>query len=240
MRRKHYPLFIKKMRSVINRLYINHFIRPQFSAIGEAPQISLPYYLVVYGDKISLGDHVHLHNASDNYIRLTTWPVSNCNAELSIGDYCLISPGTRISAAEKITIGRSCMLAANCYLSDSDWHGIYNRTRPFRCTRPITLEDNVWLGEGVIVCKGVTIGENSIIGAGAVVTRDIPANVIAAGNPARAIKAINPQRRMLTRETMFADLDVYHHRLEQLDKSTLSGNSMWSWLRSLLFPKHTD
>ncbi|GHE20262.1 hypothetical protein GCM10017767_07830 [Halomonas urumqiensis] len=56
---------------------------------------------------------------------------------------------------------------------------------------PITIEDNVWLGGGVIVLAGVTIGENSVIGAGAVVTKDIPANVVAVGNPARVIKALD-------------------------------------------------
>ena len=55
-------------------------------------------------------------------------------------------------------------------------------------SEPITLEDNVWLGGGVIVCPGVTIGENSVIGAGAVVTKDVPTNVVAVGNPARVIR----------------------------------------------------
>ncbi|OLQ92935.1 maltose acetyltransferase [Vibrio panuliri] len=56
--------------------------------------------------------------------------------------------------------------------------------------KPITIGDNVWLGGGVIVCPGVTIGHNSVIGAGSVVTRDIPDNVVAAGNPCRVIRAI--------------------------------------------------
>lgn len=55
---------------------------------------------------------------------------------------------------------------------------------------PITIGDNVWLGGGVIVCPGVNIGENTVIGAGSVVTKDIPANVVAAGNPCRVIRAI--------------------------------------------------
>lgn len=52
----------------------------------------------------------------------------------------------------------------------------------------ITVGDNVWLGGGVVVCPGVTIGENSVIGAGSVVTRDIPADVVAVGNPARVVR----------------------------------------------------
>ncbi|WP_007518965.1 sugar O-acetyltransferase [Pseudofrankia saprophytica] len=55
---------------------------------------------------------------------------------------------------------------------------------------PITIGDNVWLGGGVIVCPGVTIGQNSVVGAGAVVTRDLPPNVLAVGNPARVIRAL--------------------------------------------------
>jgi maltose O-acetyltransferase len=58
--------------------------------------------------------------------------------------------------------------------------------------RPIVIGDNVWLGGGVIVCPGVTIGENTVVGAGAVVTRDLPANVVAVGNPARVVRHLTP------------------------------------------------
>lgn len=56
---------------------------------------------------------------------------------------------------------------------------------------PITIGNNVWLGGGVIVCPGVTIGDNSVIGAGSVVTKDVPANVVAAGNPCRVIRTLD-------------------------------------------------
>lgn len=56
--------------------------------------------------------------------------------------------------------------------------------------RPIAIGDNVWLGGGVIVCPGVTIGANTVVGAGAVVTRDLPANVLAVGNPARVVRGL--------------------------------------------------
>ena len=59
--------------------------------------------------------------------------------------------------------------------------------------KPITIEDGCWLASGVTVCGGVTIGENSVIGAGSVVTKDIPANVFAAGNPCRVIREITPE-----------------------------------------------
>jgi maltose O-acetyltransferase len=64
------------------------------------------------------------------------------------------------------------------------------RRQKYEAAKPIVIGNNVWLGGGAIVLAGVTIGENSVIGAGAVVTRDIPPNVVAAGNPARVIREI--------------------------------------------------
>ena len=94
-------------------------------------------------------------------------------------------------AAEKIQIGDACMIAHGVYISDADWHGIYDRAQPVGITKPIHIKDNVWIGDSAIICKGVTIGKNSIIGAGSVVTKDIPENSIYAGNPAKFIKNLD-------------------------------------------------
>ena len=79
---------------------------------------------------------------------------------------------------------------ANTYIASTDAHSDDYRAGK---DRPIVLEDNVWLGLNVVVLKGVTIGKNSLIGANSVVTKDIPANVIAVGNPCRVIKQIEPK-----------------------------------------------
>lgn len=240
MRRSNTPYWVKRLYKLCNRTYIKQFIAPQFDSWGTIPEIAHPRNLVMFGRNIHIGRYAQIICAHDNWVRFTTWPSKQADAEIVIGDYVLISPGVRISAAQSVRIGTNCMLAANVYISDSDWHGIYNRIRPFRCTKPVVIHDNVWLGERVIVNKGVTIGENSIVGAGAVVTKDIPANAVAAGNPARVIKTINPQRRMLKRELLFADADHYFHNQDQLDKFVLGNNSSWNWLRSLLFPNTSD
>ena len=65
------------------------------------------------------------------------------------------------------------------------------RRAKWEAAAPITLEDNVWLGGGVIVCPGVTIGENTVVGAGSVVTRDLPANAVAMGTPARVVRSLD-------------------------------------------------
>ncbi len=90
-----------------------------------------------------------------------------------------------------ITIGADCQLGPNVQLL-TPTHPIDPEPRrdKLEAAQPIVLEDNVWLGGGVIVCPGVRIGKNSVIGAGSVVTKDIPPNVVAVGNPARVVREI--------------------------------------------------
>ena len=245
MRRNNTPYWVKRISTWLNRCYVQHFIAPQFDSLGQGLEVAQPRHLVIFGCNIHIGRHLQLIAARDNNIRITTWPGKRLHngirgGQIKIGDYCLISPGVRISAQQSIHIGNNVMFAANVYVSDSDWHGIYNRIRPFRCTKPVVIDDNVWLGEGVIVNKGVHIGANSVIGAGSVLTKSIPANVIAAGNPARVIKAINPKRRMLKRELLFKDPEYYWHHQDQLNRYILANNSIWNWLRSLIKPNQRD
>ncbi len=91
----------------------------------------------------------------------------------------------------KITIGADVQIGPNVQLLTAT-HPIEPEPRraKWEGSKPITIADNVWLGGGVIVCPGVTIGENSVIGAGAVVIRDIPPNVVAVGNPARIVRQL--------------------------------------------------
>ena len=132
------------------------------------------------------------------------------------------------------------MLAAGTYLTDADWHDIYDRTKPIGATKPIMLEENVWIGDSTIVCKGVTIGQNSIIGAGSVVTSDIPSGVIAAGNPAAPIKQLSDEKKLVTRESIFADLDLLDRKNRAIDEIVLANNSLFGWMRNKFFPRSGD
>lgn len=111
------------------------------------------------------------------------------DAIIEIGDGCGFS-GTVIAAALYIKLGNNVRCGANTLINDTDWHTDDYRTSK---DKPVIIEDNVWLGYGVKVLKGVRIGKNSLIGANSVVTKDIPANVIAVGNPCRIIRQITPQ-----------------------------------------------
>lgn len=90
-----------------------------------------------------------------------------------------------------ITIGEDCQIGPNVQLL-TPTHPVEPGPRrdKLEAALPITIGDNVWLGGGVIVCPGVSIGDDSVIGAGSVVTRDIPAGVVAVGNPARVLRSI--------------------------------------------------
>ncbi|MFD3536744.1 sugar O-acetyltransferase [Streptomyces sp. NPDC058664] len=95
---------------------------------------------------------------------------------------------TALDVAAIIT-GEDCRIGPNVQLL-TPTHPLEPQPRrdKLEAARPITLGDNVWLGGGVLVCPGATIGDNSVIGAGAVVTKYIPANVVAVGNPARPVR----------------------------------------------------
>lgn len=125
------------------------------------------------------------------------------HGKVSIGEWSQLGINSVINCVNSIEIGDDVMIAAHCIIVDHNYHPInpvdrkiLNRTphgsweRAPMCSlsAPIKIENNVWLGNYVRICKGVTIGENSIIGANSVVTKDIPANCIAVGNPARVVK----------------------------------------------------
>ncbi|NDJ76699.1 MAG: acyltransferase [Chloroflexi bacterium] len=102
--------------------------------------------------------------------------------------------GGTICAEESITIGDDVWVGGNCTITDTDFHPLDLATRLARpldgATAPVSIEDGVFIGMQSLILKGVTIGAHSVIGAGSVVTRDIPSGVIAGGNPARVIRPL--------------------------------------------------
>ncbi len=231
------PYYIKQAWYRLLAFYVRHYLEPQLLSLGSHPYIVKPWYIELFGGPVSIGSHVTLLGCADKKTRLTVWSDRKDIDGIRIGDHVLISPGVRISAANSITIADSCMLASHAYVTDSDWHGIYDRSLPPDTRSQVILEENVWIGDSAIVCKGVTIGKNSIIGAGSVVTSDIPANVVAAGNPARVVKELDPDREMITRKDRYSDTEKMNQVFEASEKDFLRGNTLWGWLRSFVAPK---
>jgi acetyltransferase-like isoleucine patch superfamily enzyme len=239
LRRDHKPYYLKKLDLKIRDWYVRHFLEPQFTHLGENYTFMKPWHVELFGEPIELGDYANVITTPDHKVRLTIWSNSLESGGIKIGNYCLLCPGLRIQSASGITIGNNCMMASNSYITDSDWHEVYDRADPVGKSAPVKIGNNVWIGDGAIVCKGVTIGDNSVIGARAVVVRDIPPNSIAAGNPAEVVNDIDPEISMRTRADWFSEPNL-SYRINELDREMLEGNTLLGWLRSLLFPVKED
>lgn len=112
-------------------------------------------------------------------------------AELTIGDRTFLNYGVSIGASRSITIGADCNFGPYVNVVDTGFHELDPERRLERPeAQPVRIGDNVWLGVRVIVLPGVTIGEHSVVGAGSVVTSDIPPRSLAVGSPARVIRSL--------------------------------------------------
>ncbi|MGA2453935.1 MAG: DapH/DapD/GlmU-related protein [Solirubrobacteraceae bacterium] len=111
--------------------------------------------------------------------------------EVSIGAKTVIGQDCTISAYQHVSIGRECIIADRVMLIDFD-HGVTEVERPIRAQgiykRDVRVGHNVWLGYGACILRGVTVGENSVVGTSAVVTKEVPANAVVGGTPARVIR----------------------------------------------------
>ncbi len=114
-------------------------------------------------------------------------------SHIRVGARSFVNYGLVALDVAPITIGDDVQIGTNVQLL-TPTHPVDPELRraKWEAAKPITIGDNVWLGSGAIVLAGVTLGEGSVVGAGAVVTRDLPANVVAVGNPARVIRTIGP------------------------------------------------
>ena len=195
-----------------------------------------PQHLKIFGENISIGDYATLICSSDKKVDISTWQTDKLNGSISLGNYILISPGTSIRSAESIDIGDSTMIASDVVITDSDWHGIYDRTDYVATPKPVKIHKNVWIGERSIILKGTQIGENSIIGAGSVVHGDIPPNSVYAGNPAKEVKKLD-EGSFVTREELFNDSSTYLQDLNIIEENMLGNNSFFGWIKSMFWPK---
>lgn len=123
------------------------------------------------------------------------WLTGGERGRIRIGSGTFLNQTVMVAASELVEIGDHCMLANGALVTDAD-HRFDDPGRPityqgFTAKGPTRIASNVWLGAACVVTGGVTVGERTVVGAGSVVTRDLPAGVIAAGAPARVLREID-------------------------------------------------
>jgi maltose O-acetyltransferase len=132
-----------------------------FARVGPKVDIQPPFHCD-YGDNIYLGAHVFMNFG------------------------CVILDCARVEIGDRVQMGPSVHVYAATHPLEP-----HLRAAGLEMAKPVRVGNNVWIGGGAILCPGVTVGDNSVIGAGSVVVRDVPANVLAVGNPCRVVRRLD-------------------------------------------------
>lgn len=144
--------------------------------------------------KISFGKNVQFGVIASPYFytHYNYLEVREKDSEIRIGDNVIINNAFSIEANSKVIIENDTLIGTNCSIIDNDGHdlAIDKRKTGIPISSNVCISSNVFIGSNVTILKGVTIGKNTIIGNNSVVTKNIPENVVAAGNPAKIIRPI--------------------------------------------------
>jgi acetyltransferase-like isoleucine patch superfamily enzyme len=196
---KGYKFLFRIVAGIFSKLYcsllfyLNDVLVVSFSSYG------FPYLHKSMDAQVFIGENFKMNNGakySDSGLNGKCRIEVRDNAVLTIGNNVGMSD-TTITCHEKITIGNNVLLGVGSQIRDTDNHSLNPQDRltgldwKNKKNAPIVIKDNVFIGAYCFILKGVAIGENAIIGACSVVTKNVPANEIWAGNPAKMIRNLN-------------------------------------------------
>jgi len=181
--------FVRRLRTGLRSRWLNVY----FKLMG----VKIKGYVWLHAIEI-LRDHHNIEldrcMLDRDVVLLCSGPAMN-GIKLSIGEGTYINRRTMLDVTESLTIGKHVAIGPGCYITDHD-HGLDPALPPLQqpmLSKPTRIGDWAWLGAEVVVLKGVTIGERTIVGAGSVVTKDLPPDSICAGVPARVLRSRLPE-----------------------------------------------
>jgi len=187
-----FHVFVRESWIAFRRFFWNEpFFRSVCESVGNGFVMEeLPY--IQGRGRILLGDNIRLSGKSN-------FAFSNRHLEtplLKIGDRTFLGHDCSLRIAASVEIGKDCLIASRVVIADFDGHPLdaarrrEQETSAWEDVKAVTIGDDVWIGTGAIILKGVSIGDRSIVAAHAVVTKDVPADSIIAGNPARVVREL--------------------------------------------------
>jgi acetyltransferase-like isoleucine patch superfamily enzyme len=178
---------LARMVSLVNRIVdFGHIMNAQLRLRAKA---TTPFSVRLRGraqlsgsGEVVLGEGVSF-NGTVVPIELVTYT----SGRIEIGNHTFINYGSSIAARASVKIGSHCHLGHYTFVMDNDQHDVVRHTK-LPQSHPVIIEDHVWIGSKAVILPGVRIGSRAVIGAGSIVTKDIPGRCVAAGNPARVLR----------------------------------------------------
>ena len=148
----------------------------------------------LHGNVLEALQDGRLEVGANSMFEPNVWITIGDDGQVRIGEGTFLNVAVMVAALDLVEIGSHCMLANGCFVTDAN-HRFDDPDQPvpwqgFDSKGPTRIGDNVWLGANVVVTSGVTIGERCVIGANSVVTQDIPSYSVAAGAPAKVLRAV--------------------------------------------------
>ena len=180
------PLSLEISSLFARFLDLTHIANAQWRLLGKA---KAPFSVRLHGrvhvsgrGQLVLGEGVSFAGTVVP-VELATYD----HGRIEIGEHTFINYGSSIAARTSVKIGSRCLLGHYTFIMDSNQHDIAKRNK-LGPVAPVIIEDDVWIGAKAVILSGVRIGAHAVIGAGSIVTNDIPPLCVAAGNPARVLR----------------------------------------------------
>lgn len=177
---KKYKRSISETADIVFKLIRGILTRRKLNQCGSLLRVGSGVRILKKNGEINLGRKVQLHHG----VKLSAWGTEGF-CKINIGNNTAIGDRTEIHAGQAVNIGENCNISWDVCIMDRDYHKFNS---PVEIISPVNIQDNVWIGCNALIMKGVTIGEGAVVAAGSVVTKDVPANSVVGGNPARVIK----------------------------------------------------